>query len=50
MTVQDQSWLRNLLRAPEARRFGRTLTGCVLSYGAAKLAALPEGYWALTTG
>jgi len=39
----------NLLLAPEARRFGRTLTGCMLSYGAARLAGLPEGYWALIT-
>ncbi|ACC76107.1 FUSC family protein [Paraburkholderia phymatum] len=49
MTGQDRDWLTNLLRAPEARRFARTLTGCVLSYGAAKLASLPEGYWALIT-
>ena len=49
MTVQQQDWLTNLIRAPEARRFGRTLTGCVLSYGAARLAGLPEGYWALIT-
>jgi hypothetical protein len=49
MTLQDRDWLTNLLRAPEARRFARTLTGCVLSYGAAKLATLPEGYWALIT-
>jgi hypothetical protein len=49
MTVQQQDWLTNLMRAPEARRFGRTLTGCLLSYGAARLAGLPEGYWALIT-
>src|ERR1700761_1393194 len=34
---------------PEARRLVRTLAGCALSYGAARLAALPEGYWALIT-
>ncbi|MEI5995988.1 FUSC family protein [Paraburkholderia bengalensis] len=49
MTLQQQGRLRTLLRAPEARRFARTLTGCVLSYGAARLATLPEGYWALIT-
>ena len=49
MTVQQQDWFTNLIRAPEARRFGRTLSGCVLSYGAARLAGLPEGYWALIT-
>ncbi|WP_109481184.1 FUSC family protein [Paraburkholderia sp. C35] len=49
MTDQPKDWLTNLLRAPEARRFARTLTGCILSYGAAKLAGLPEGFWALIT-
>jgi uncharacterized membrane protein YccC len=34
---------------PEARRLIRTLSGAALSYGAARLAALPEGYWALIT-
>jgi uncharacterized membrane protein YccC len=34
---------------PEARRLIRTLAGAALSYGAARLAALPEGYWALIT-
>jgi uncharacterized membrane protein YccC len=49
MTAQQQSWIKNLILAPETRRFARTLTGCVLSYGAARLATLPEGYWALIT-
>ncbi|MPW19310.1 FUSC family protein [Paraburkholderia sp. CNPSo 3157] len=49
MTVQQQNWIRRLVIAPETRRFARTLTGCVLSYGAARLATLPEGYWALIT-
>ena len=34
---------------PELRRFARTLVSCVLSYGAAKLATLPELYWAVIT-
>jgi uncharacterized membrane protein YccC len=34
---------------PELRRFARTLISCVLSYGAAKLATLPELYWAVIT-
>ncbi|WP_250535835.1 FUSC family protein [Caballeronia sp. AZ10_KS36] len=34
---------------PEARRFVRTLVACTLSYAGARLAALPEGYWALIT-
>ena len=49
MIDQQQNRIMNLILAPEARRFGRTLTGCVLSYGAARLAGLPEGYWALIT-
>lgn len=35
--------------APEARRLLRTLMSCAISYIAARLAALPEGYWALIT-
>ncbi|MDN7183954.1 FUSC family protein [Caballeronia sp. SEWSISQ10-4 2] len=34
---------------PELRRFARTLVSCMLSYGAAKLATLPELYWAIIT-
>ncbi|WP_244818200.1 aromatic acid exporter family protein [Caballeronia sp. Lep1P3] len=34
---------------PETRRLARTLMGCAISYGGARLAALPEGYWALIT-
>jgi uncharacterized membrane protein YgaE (UPF0421/DUF939 family) len=34
---------------PELRRFARTLISCVLSYGVAKLATLPELYWAVIT-
>jgi hypothetical protein len=34
---------------PELRRFARTLISCMLSYGAAKLATLPELYWAVIT-
>ncbi|WP_248324351.1 MULTISPECIES: aromatic acid exporter family protein [unclassified Caballeronia] len=34
---------------PEARRFVRTLVACTISYAGARLAALPEGYWALIT-
>jgi uncharacterized membrane protein YccC len=37
------------LEGAETRRFARTLTGCVLSYGAARLATLPELYWAVIT-
>ncbi|WP_438391357.1 FUSC family protein [Caballeronia sp. DA-9] len=33
----------------EVRRFARTLIGCLLSYGAARLATLPELYWAVIT-
>jgi len=33
----------------ETRRFARTLIACLLSYGAAKLATLPELYWAVIT-
>lgn len=33
----------------ELRRFARTLISCVLSYGVAKLATLPELYWAVIT-
>ncbi|MBP0590908.1 FUSC family protein [Paraburkholderia sp. LEh10] len=49
MTVQQRKGFRDLIAAPETRRLARTLTGCVLSYGAARLATLPEGYWALIT-
>jgi uncharacterized membrane protein YccC len=55
MTVLSsfRDWLHGWLPArfgrPEARRLARTLAGCALSYGAARLAALPEGYWALIT-
>ncbi|SAK44600.1 membrane protein-like protein [Caballeronia hypogeia] len=41
--------LRAFFGAPEARRLARTLLSCAISYGAARLAALPEGYWALIT-
>lgn len=41
--------LRASFGAPEARRLIRTLMSCAISYGAARLAALPEGYWALIT-
>ena len=41
--------LRAFFGAPEARRLLRTLMSCAISYGAARLAALPEGYWALIT-
>ncbi|QSN64706.1 aromatic acid exporter family protein [Caballeronia sp. M1242] len=34
---------------PEARRLVRTLVACSISYAGARLAALPEGYWALIT-
>jgi hypothetical protein len=37
------------LGGAETRRFARTLIGCVLSYGAARLAMLPELYWAVIT-
>jgi uncharacterized membrane protein YgaE (UPF0421/DUF939 family) len=37
------------LGGPETRRFARTLIACVLSYGAARLATLPELYWAVIT-
>ncbi len=33
----------------ETKRFARTLIACALSYGAAKLATLPELYWAVIT-
>lgn len=38
-----------LTYTPELRRFARTLISCVLSYGVAKLATLPELYWAVIT-
>ncbi|SAK87679.1 FUSC family protein [Caballeronia ptereochthonis] len=41
--------LRAFFGAPEARRLLRTLMSCAISYAAARLAALPEGYWALIT-
>ncbi|WP_051180556.1 FUSC family protein [Caballeronia insecticola] len=41
--------LRAFFGAPEARRLIRTLMSCAISYAAARLAALPEGYWALIT-
>ncbi|MDR5774319.1 MULTISPECIES: FUSC family protein [unclassified Caballeronia] len=40
---------RGMFSVPEGRRLARTLLGCAISYGAAKLIALPEGYWALIT-
>ncbi|MFM0322591.1 FUSC family protein [Caballeronia glebae] len=40
---------RAFFGAPEARRLLRTLMSCTISYGAARLATLPEGYWALIT-
>jgi uncharacterized membrane protein YccC len=51
MTVLSsiRDWLPARFGRPEARRLARTLLGCALSYGAARLAALPEGYWALIT-
>lgn len=48
MNGQRQRWTMPI-HMPEARRFARTLTGCLLSSGAARLANLPEGYWALIT-
>jgi len=41
--------VRAFFGAPEARRLLRTLMSCAISYAAARLAALPEGYWALIT-
>ncbi|BBU33103.1 hypothetical protein BTHE68_68370 (plasmid) [Burkholderia sp. THE68] len=41
--------LRTFFGAPEARRLLRTLMSCAISYAAARLATLPEGYWALIT-
>jgi hypothetical protein len=40
---------KKLTPTPELRRFARTLVSCVLSYGVAKLATLPELYWAVIT-
>jgi hypothetical protein len=40
---------KKLTSTPELRRFARTLISCVLSYGVAKLATLPELYWAVIT-
>jgi uncharacterized membrane protein YccC len=41
--------LQTFFGAPEARRLVRTLMSCAISYVAARLAALPQGYWALIT-
>ncbi|QIE27485.1 Fusaric acid resistance protein family protein (plasmid) [Caballeronia sp. SBC1] len=38
-----------LTSTPELRRFARTLVSCLLSYYVAKLATLPELYWAVIT-
>jgi uncharacterized membrane protein YccC len=40
---------KKLTSTPELRRFARTLVSCLLSYYAAKLATLPELYWAVIT-
>jgi uncharacterized membrane protein YccC len=40
---------KKLTSAPELRRFARALVSCLLSYYAAKLATLPELYWAVIT-
>jgi hypothetical protein len=40
---------KKLTPTPELRRFARTLVSCLLSYYAAKLATLPELYWAVIT-
>ncbi|CAN7568593.1 FUSC family protein [Caballeronia sp. LjRoot34] len=40
---------KKLTSAPELQRFARTLISCLLSYYVAKLATLPELYWAVIT-
>jgi uncharacterized membrane protein YccC len=40
---------KKLTFTPELRRFARTIISCVLSYVVAKLATLPELYWAVIT-
>jgi uncharacterized membrane protein YccC len=40
---------KKLTLRPELRRFARTLVSCLISYYAAKLATLPELYWAVIT-
>jgi uncharacterized membrane protein YccC len=40
---------KKLTPTPELRRFARTLVSCLLSYYAAKLATLPELFWAVIT-
>jgi len=40
---------KKLTPTPELRRFARTLISCLVSYYAAKLATLPELYWAVIT-
>ncbi|SAL69368.1 membrane protein-like protein [Caballeronia udeis] len=40
---------KKLTPTPELRRFARTLISCLLSYAVAKLATLPELYWAVIT-
>ncbi|SAK46312.1 Fusaric acid resistance protein family protein [Caballeronia catudaia] len=47
--IRTRRRLHAFFGAPEARRLLRTLMSCAISYGAARLAALPEGYWALIT-
>ena len=40
---------KKLTSTPELRRFARTLISCLLSYAVARLATLPELYWAVIT-
>jgi uncharacterized membrane protein YccC len=47
--IRTRHNFRAFFGAPEARRLLRTLMSCAISYAAARLAALPEGYWALIT-
>jgi uncharacterized membrane protein YgaE (UPF0421/DUF939 family) len=49
MTISLTQSIKSHFGVPEARRLARTLMACALSYGAARLATLPEGYWALIT-
>ncbi|SAL82311.1 membrane protein-like protein [Caballeronia choica] len=49
MTIPLTQSIKSHFGVPEVRRLARTLMACALSYGAARLATLPEGYWALIT-
>jgi Fusaric acid resistance protein family len=49
MTTRLNAMLGFHFGSADTRRMVRTLLGCVLSYGVAKLASLPELYWALIT-